>query len=216
MPSPRIIYILGVDGSGKSTICRELVRALNDQGIKARYLWMRFNHILSKVVNALGHVCGLAFYVTYPDGTRVGYHHYHKSRLLGLAYSVSTIIDTFIASMVKLWVPMLINREVFVLDRFVFDVMVDLSVDTHNPELMEAWQGRMLKRLLPPETLTVYLAVDKEVIARRRPDTRWDETFGTRNRLYEKVLGLFPGILKIDNNGDMGTTLKTILGAITK
>jgi thymidylate kinase len=213
---PRVIYIFGVDGSGKSTICRELVQTLAGQGVKSRYLWMRFNHFFSKMVNALGHLCGLAFYVTYSDGSKVGYHHYHKSRFIRFVYPAAAIADTYLAKILKIWLPSLVNRDIFVVDRFIYDVMVDLTVDTHNPGVMEAWQGKMLQKMLPRDTLTVYLSVDKEIIARRRPDTQRDTTFGLRNSLYGRLLEFFPGILRIDNNGDMRIAINRILGEIKK
>ncbi len=215
MHPPRVIYIFGVDGAGKSTICRELIRALEKSGVRSKYLWLRFNHFLSKIVNAFGHLLGLAFYVTYPDGTRVGYHHYHKSRLLSLVYSISTLLDTCGAAFFKIWIPLRVGKEVLVLDRFVYDVMVDLSIDTGNLGLIHAWQGRLLRRMLPRNAVTFYLCVGPEVIAQRRPDTQWDENFPKRHLLYDQIQRDFPEISRMNNDGDMRNTLSSIMGVVT-
>lgn len=208
---PRVIYLFGVDGSGKSTLARELVQALAHRGIPARCLWFRFNHWLSRLVNALGHLLGLAFYVRYPDGTRVGYHHYYKCRGLSLAYTASTVLDTFLAVQLRLRPLLRAGREVLILDRFIYDILVDLQVDTGNSRLWESWPGRLLRKLPPARILALYVATDREIIAQRRPDTCWDETFARRCDLYEQLNRGYAWGKEVKNDGPVGAALAAIL-----
>jgi thymidylate kinase len=210
----KVVYIYGLDGSGKSTVCRELINLFGEKGIKATYKWMRFNHYLSKVINVIGRLRGLSFYTIYPDDTKVGYHHYYKSSFLSATYCLTTIFDTFIASLFKLWIPILMGHQVIVLDRFVFDIIVDLSIDTRNPGLLLGWQGKALRRFLPLEAISIYLDVDKHIIHKRRPDTRWDENFAARKEMYEKICVAYGNNQKVDNNGEIGLTLKSIMKMI--
>lgn len=209
-----IIYIFGPDGSGKSTICKELVKLLNKKGVRATFRWMRFNHYFSKCVNAIGHIMGLSYYKKYPDGTEIGYHHYYKSRFLSKAYCLSTILDTVVALVFKLWLPSLVTRRIFVVDRFVFDTIVDLAIDTGNPDLLLNFEGILLKRLLLPKTIFIYLNVDKDTIFRRRPDTRWDENFNIRKEMYEKICILYANSWGVNNNGAIEPTLRKIVKLI--
>jgi thymidylate kinase len=216
MQDYKVIYIYGPDGSGKSTICRELVRILEKDGIKATYLWMRFNHYLSKAVNAVGHLTGLSYYITYPDGTKVGYHDYYKSRIISIAYYLTSYSDTFFSTLFKLWIPLLVIKKIIILDRFIFDMIVDLSIDTKNLDLLAHWSGKLLKRLLLPKILPIYIEVDKEVILNRRPDTKWDENFNVRLKLYKKMYKVYARGYKVKNNGQIESTLKTIIELLEK
>jgi thymidylate kinase len=209
-----VIYIYGPDGSGKSTICKELVKLYNNKGINVTYRWMRFNHYTSKVLNAIGHLMGLSYYKTYPDGTRIGYHQYYKSRFFSTTYCMFTIFDSVIALIFKLWLPLLINKKIVIVDRFVFDTMVDLAIDTHNSNLPLNWQGILLKKILPPRTLFIYIDVDKDIIFKRRPDIKWDENFSMKMKLYKKVYELYGLGRKVNNNGKLNITLQNILGML--
>lgn len=211
-----IIYIYGPDGSGKSTICKEIVKHLNQKGIEVTYKWMRFNHFLSKIVNAVGRVIGLASYTTYPDGTRIGYHNYDKSQFLSTIYCISTLFDTVIALILKLWLPSWMQKKVIVVDRFIFDIMVDLAVDTNNANIHTNWQGKFLKRLILQNMIPIYISVDKETILRRRPDTRWDDNFDVRLATYNKIYENYGIGYRINNNGDVESALKRIVGGILR
>jgi thymidylate kinase len=216
MQNFRVIYIYGPDGSGKSTICRELVRILEKNGIKATHRWMRFNHYISKVINALGHLTGLSYYVTYPNGTKIGYHDYHKSRLIRIVYYLATIWDAYLATLFKLWIPLLINRKVIILDRFIFDIIADLSIDARNPDLLSSWLEKLFKMLLPSKTVSIYIDTDKEVIFNRRPDTQWDKNFPQRMELYKKIHKTNSISYKVNNNGELDAALKTIINILKR
>ena len=211
-----IIYIYGLDGSGKSTVCQALFKELEKRETQAIYRWMRFNHYSSKLINGIGRLVGLSYYITYPDGTRIGYHRYNKSRLLGLFYSLSIIMDTFMATLFKIWIPNIFRHQVIVLDRFVFDKIVDLSIDMRDPKLMLKLPGRLLKRLLPRKAFSIHLRVDNDRIFERRPDVRWDESYLVRAALYEEICKIYGENRKVDNNGELKDTLDAIMKQLSK
>lgn len=208
-----VIYIYGLDGSGKSTVCKRLVELFNKKGIRATYKWMRFNHYFSKPINAIARLIGLSYYKIYRDGTKIGYHCYYKSRFISIAYYISTFIDTVIASSIKIWLSQFINKRTLVIDRFVFDTIVDLAIDTKDPNLLSNHWGRLFSKLLPAYTVTIYLGINDDVVLRRRPDTKWDENSSFRKDLYEKINNIYGGY-KVSNNGAIEVTAKKIVSLI--
>lgn len=214
MTVPPVIYLYGVDGTGKSTLGRELTRALQERGVPCHYQWLRFNQYLAKPVNLLGRLTGLSFYRTYPDGTRLGYHHYYKSRFLAWVFILTTLADTWLATWLKLRAPLKVTGNTAVVDRFVFDTMVDLSVDTGQQGLASGWVGRFLRRQLPGQAFTVYLRVPKEIIVRRRPDALWDEDFDRKCALYQELAHTYPPDLALDNDRGIEAAIENILEAL--
>ena len=214
MNHPKIIYLYGIDGSGKSTLAWALVAHLEQQGRRVEYQWLRFNHYCAKLVNAVGKLRGLAFVVDYPDGTRIGYHHYHKAPLLGLAYCLATIIDSWLALVFKLRLWWRRPDEIIVVDRFVYDSIVDLSIDTADQDFPVRRSAKWLARLLPATALAVYIDTDKRLIGRRRPDIHYDAHFDTKHQLYRTVYRLYGQGRKIANNGTIAAALQAIVALI--
>jgi len=212
--SYRVICIYGPDGSGKSTICNELVRVLNQKGIKATYRWMRFNHITSKVVNGIGRLTGLSEKVRYNGNVVVGYHHYNRSSALSWLYIYSTITDLFLVYPFKIVWPMLTGK-VIVIDRFIYDILVDLMVDTGIDNLYKKWPIRILKKLLPVDSACFFFEVDIDTIRTRRPDTMHDINYRKKYDLYKNLSKEF-ALDTIDNNLPIEVAVNTILEKIKR
>ena len=51
---PKIIVLMGLDGSGKTTQAELIARWLNDQGIRSRVVWMRGESYLTRPVLGIG------------------------------------------------------------------------------------------------------------------------------------------------------------------
>ena len=56
----KCIIISGIDGSGKSTIINETHKVLESEGKQVGYIWLRFNHYLTKGMHAIARVLGLS------------------------------------------------------------------------------------------------------------------------------------------------------------
>ena len=177
---PKVIYIYGLDGSGKTTICRELEEIFRKKGVQTVYRWMRFNHYASRAINAIGRLTGLAYHKTYSDGTRIGYHCYYKSSFLSTAYCLTTILDTFFSTILKIWIPLLFNRKIIILDRFICDTIIDLSIDKMSKHLID-------KTNEFADQLSTKLPLDKPHIKKNEKEKRSLEDI--KKRLLMRICG---------------------------
>jgi hypothetical protein len=207
-----IIYLLGPDGTGKSAIAKKIGEQLSKHNHKVVHQWMRFNHLIAKLVNGLGHLTGLSEKVRYNENVIVGYHYYYKSIVLSWLYIASTILDFFLVYPFKIVWPMITGKFI-ILDRFIYDILVDLMIDTGISDLHKRWPGRVLRRVLPAGSACFLLTADIETIHARKPDTAYDRTHGQRCALYKTISEDF-SIEEIENNSTIESPVRIILGKI--
>lgn len=74
------IVVSGIDGSGKSTIIESLKKDLEKDGKHVGYIWLRFNHYLTKGMHALARLLGLSVHVQNEMGV-VWQHQFYKSQI---------------------------------------------------------------------------------------------------------------------------------------
>ena len=100
-PLPTLISIVGVDGSGKTTLASWLVDELAAQGHRPVLVWSRFRNYLSKPLLALTRLTGHNYYRTV-DGVKFGFHDFE--RLVGYRelFAVLQAIDVNIAAYARI------------------------------------------------------------------------------------------------------------------
>jgi hypothetical protein len=165
---PSFIYITGCDGTGKSTQASLLVDALTSRGIRPRRLWLRFPFVFSIPLLAYARLRGFSWYEQVA-GVRHGYWDFHLSWLLKTIFPWLLLLDAALASIVKIYLPILFGRTI-VCERFVIDMLVDLSLATRDRNLHKRLPGRTFKSLLPKDTSIILLDLDVKSIRARRPD----------------------------------------------
>jgi len=207
---PKVIYIMGIDGSGKTTIAEYLQQYLNKRGLSTKYLWLRFNHYLTKPLLAYGRLSGLTYYKTI-EGVRIGYHNFYKSRWVSWAFIILQYLDNVIARWLILW-PRTWG-SVVICDRFVYDTLVDLCLETGMPDLYLSRVGQAFSRLIPRKALLIHLNRDEARILADRPESAKDHLFRRRKELYNKIPSYF-SIQTIDNNGSIEEAMDKILALI--
>jgi len=208
---PRLIFLTGVDGSGKTFFTERLIEELKKRGLPVRHLWSRFNNIFSKPLLAFCRLIGINYYVT-KNGVRIGYHDFEKSRLISWCFIICQLIDLWIVTLIKVWPP-IIAGKILVCDRGAYDTLIDVMVDTKNRSLCTSKFGTAFLMLLPRNHRVFYLRREPELIYRSRPDVSLDKNFALRWELYQTCAVNF-GWLSIDNNNTIEETMHCILSYI--
>ena len=174
----KVIQVIGPDGVGKSTICSKLSEELSLKSYKSRSVWLRFNNYISKIFNAICRVFGKSYYEQYTWG-KLGYHDYQG--VIGSAYIILVFIDhVFFHNFIK---KSKIKSDVDynVIDRYVFDTVVDLYVDTGNIRLPLKLFSFFINKELA-ESFVYCLKCNYEIVVSRRADIADDKVYGKKNR----------------------------------
>lgn len=180
----RVVALVGVDGSGKSFLVRELARRLDAAGVPHRHVWSRFRNYLSKPLLALARLTGHNRKEE-AGGVRVGYHDFAGRPWLAWPFLVLQLADGALDAWWRLGRRR--DRRLVLADRCLYDTLVDLAVDTGLDEALFGWAGRWLVRRLPAPRLVVVLTRPAAEIAADRPDALLDRHFARRRALYERL-----------------------------
>lgn len=208
MSVPRVIYVMGIDGSGKTTVVEWLARTLQDQGYNVDVQWLRFNHVLSKPLLAFCRIVGLTRYEN-KNGVRVGYHDFYRSRIISWLFVLFQFLDAFRVKLTRVLPRLRSKRSVVILDRYVYDILIDLMIDTRIEELDRKWMGHALISLLPEGTMVLPLVREQGALLSVRPESEVDNNFLRRLELYEKLVER-QKLLILDNNSSLDDLLKRV------
>jgi hypothetical protein len=209
----KVVFLTGVDGSGKTHFAKSLIEVLREQGIPVVHVWSRFNNFASKPLLAFTKLIGLNYY-EHKGGVKAGYHDFEKSALVSKMFFRLQLLDVWIASIMRFWIPVLRNKVV-VADRGPFDTLIDVMVDTKNADLGASRIGSLFLKLIPKPYIVLFLCRDPNKVKELRPDVMHDRNFEFRIRLYDTYTQKL-AFAHIDNNGSIKQTTDTLLKLIFK
>ena len=208
MSPPRFIYITGCDGAGKTTQAQLMIARLRAEGQKVRHVWLRFPFLLSVPLLIYARWRGLSWSEK-TNGVRHGYWDFSRSILLRSLLPLLLFGDACLAGAIRIYLPLLLGRTV-VCERFVLDMIADLTVAYGDLSFLTSYQARLYLRLIPPESAITILEVDEKTIRNRRPDLESDRRLTERLELYKKIAAKFD-IPMVSNTQPMVETHNAIL-----
>ncbi|HHV34609.1 MAG TPA: hypothetical protein GXX59_03405 [Syntrophomonadaceae bacterium] len=177
----KLICIIGPDGTGKTTQANLLVDYLRQQSIDCEYKWLRFHHFFSLPVLAVARLMGLSRVETLESGKKIGYHEFHRSRLISTVYPCVLFIDTLFFMTLKVTIPIKLFGKTIVCDRFIYDTLVDLAISTGlNDSRVIKWY-----LLLIPHNCQIFMLYgDIATLRSRRDDVQFDKVLHKKVVIY--------------------------------
>lgn len=204
---PKLIYITGIDGSGKSTVSEHLANTLRKRGYHVNVMWLRFNHVISKPFLGLCRLLGYTKYETH-DGIRVGYHNFYRSTLISYTFIALQYLDAIRAKYLHILPKYGKDNTIIVLDRYIYDILIDIAVDTRISHLLSSSIGRKFKNIMPEDSITILVKRSLPEILKVRPEGKVDRNFEARFLHYEELTNE-KNLSVIDNNGTLDVLLST-------
>lgn len=206
----KCIIISGIDGSGKSTIINETQKSLESEGKKVGYIWLRFNHYLTKGMHAIARVLGLSVKVHNEMGD-VWQHRLYKNQFFCSLYILTTYIDSWVSRLK--YNKMANGKDVVICDRWITDILVDLATKTHRKEFLDSkWPKRFMKVL--PEGAQMFVVVrNVEALKDCRLENRVDPDFEFRLGIYQDLCKK-DFVTVVNNNGTIAESVNQITSRI--
>ena len=212
----QFICFIGIDGSGKTSQAKMLMKTLRQMGIKCKYVWGRWTPFMLKPFE-------IALNRIYFKGKKIDYNNYNeyvkeKQRLiqnykLALIWENLVLFDYFIQFFIKIKLPLLLGITV-ICDRYIYDTLIDIIVDFKfsGKEIKRMLQSRLLS-LFPKPNLTFLLDVPERIACQRKRDLRLMNYISKRRKTYLHLSQTFQAVI-VSNTRNIFNVQKSIFNFV--
>jgi len=203
------ICISGLDGTGKSHIVKELVKHYKKEN-NTKHVWSRYKNYTSKPLLFFTRLIGLN-YKENCNGIIIGYHDFHKSKLISFLFLFFQWIDQII----EIFIKFKLTKKNIISDRSIIDTLVDLSIDTKLEKIIFGFYGKSLIKFMPKNTIFLILKRDLEKIRKSREDVFYDKNLKKRLELFNQIAEFFP-VYALENNSKIDFAINKIISIINQ
>ena len=185
-----LICFMGIDGTGKTTLSKELVKSLRERGIECKYVYARHTPIILKPFMRVGRLLFLRGenmfenYSDYANTKRMAIEH---NSFLSRIYQQILLFDYFFQVFFKVKIPLIFSKNI-VCDRYVYDTIItDLSMDMNYSENKTIRLLDAIFRFFPKPDITFLIDAPEKIAYERKNDTPSIEYLRERRGTYLNV-----------------------------
>ena len=185
-----LVCFTGIDGSGKTTLAKSLVRSLKSRGIASVYVYGRVKPVMLRPFVWFGRLVfmrGKDMFDDYTEYSKTKRRAIRKHHALFGLYCCTLWIDYVIQISFKVCLPLL-HRQIVVCDRYVYDtVITDLATDMDYSTEQIVSQLRRVFRFVPRPDIVFLVDAPEEVAYRRKDDHPSIKYLKERRQIYLDV-----------------------------
>ena len=202
------ICFTGIDGSGKTTLAKELVKMMNEKGIQYKYVYGRIEPFIVKLFNFIGGkilLRGKDMLDNYAEYSSTKSSAIERHSFLFVFYRHILWFEYFLQILFKVRLPFMLGKNI-VCDRYVYDTVInDFSAGT-NYSGFEI--GGLIKKcfyVAPKPDLVFLIDLPEEIAFQRKDDTPSIEYLKERRKVYldvakeEERMVILDGSLPLNN-----------------
>ena len=189
----QIIYLIGIDGSGKTTLSYNLIKELKLNNIDSKYFYARHFPILLYPIKIFGKKSILKNTDEFKDYTnyknkKVTF--FKKHRVLAYLYGLLWFFDYFVVTWVR-FIGILLSKKIIIVDRFFLDVIINISV-TINLRIEQVIKySKIASYFFPKPDYYIFIDIPPKIAFERKNDIQSIIYLKERRKLYLKLQNLF-------------------------
>lgn len=195
-----LVTFAGIDGSGKTTLAKNLAKWLSRNGLECRYTYCGLVPVLLRPIIFIGQTLflrGRDIFADYGDYSGAKSKAIKKSPFLATIYQRLLLFDYYMQVFIKIKLPLMRGKNI-ICDRYIYDTLVtNLAVDFGYSEAKMERTLKRFFRFLPRPGLAFLVDVPAETAFGRKKDTPSVEYVRQRRTAYLR-LAEFCGMTIID------------------
>ena len=181
-----LICFAGMDGTGKTTLSKELVELLNKKGIDCKYVYGRLEPFILKPFIMIGRLIFLRRVTpkSYSEYDTTRRNAIKKHLFLSRAYQHLLLFDCTLQIFFKVKLPLIFGKTI-VCDRYIYDtVITDLSryLDYSEDRVTNLLDA--LLRFFPEPDISFLIDVPEEIAFQRKDDIPSVEYLKMLRKMY--------------------------------
>jgi GTPase SAR1 family protein len=185
-----IIYLIGPDGSGKTTLAKALAQRMLKQGFKVKVSYMRGMHTFAAFLGKL-----FSKISSFRGSNVPGYNISISARLRRL-WQIVEFVSLIPIFLFRYYLPSLLGYIV-IGDRGPLDSLVWIMLVTNDEDYLAKIGARFLLALTSKNSVTIYVTAGFTTLIKRKKDT--SHIFVAKEvKLYSLIITRIPNIQVID------------------
>jgi len=185
-----LICFVGMDGSGKTTLAKDLVETMRQNGIQYKYVYGRLEPFILKPFIMIGRkmfLRGNDMFEDYKQYSSAKNSAIKRHSFLFVFYRYVLLFDYFLQLLFRVRLPTILGKNI-VCDRYVYDTAItDLSVDMNLSSLEIQDLIERIFYIAPKPDLTFLIDLPEETAFQRKDDTPSIEYLRERRKIYLNI-----------------------------
>jgi thymidylate kinase len=188
MRAKRMIYVMGTDGAGKTTLTTKYVNELHKRGLNVSYLYARYFPFLSIPVKFLSKLIIYKKETEFSDFE--GYSKKkskfsEKHKIVSKIYILICLIDYILISFPRVYYKYIIS-DIIIVDRYLVDFIVTLSIAAKLNVSHSKILYQFIQKIFPIPTDVFFLEVSSKIAFSRKNDIPSLKYLEERKEFYYK------------------------------
>lgn len=208
----KLINVVGIDGAGKTKLCKALLQAVQKRYPAAEYVHSYHEPLILKPIKFLARAIFMRGVDEFKDHSRYRERKFYASnryRLLSTIYGFVWILDYTLQTMMKVGLSSLLGRRI-IIDRYVFDTVLNASLTSNWPSEMTHRLVTTLLKILPKPDVVFLIDLPEAVAFERKMDIQSVEYLHERRHLYLSMADRY-GFIKLNGQDRPQAVLEQVL-----
>lgn len=215
MKSGFFICLIGIDGSGKTTLANKTIGILTENKLKSKYLycgWRQFSSLLFKPFVKLMKIL-LPKSKWNRNIIDDEYIYSSKVRFSNI-FKFVVMVDYYAMIIPKLVIPLAVGINI-VCDRYFYDVLINTGLDLNNSNEEIRTSIKKWQHLFPKPDLIFLIDVPEDIAYTRKKDIPSEDYLNEHRRIFLSLVNDF-NINLLDGTWSIEMLEKSIKGKVSE